>query len=119
MRIGMVQPGRVRGRGKRGTLSGRECQKTRRPFPVDGWNRASTTASMTVDARAFVPRRRRRCCFVSRADDCDGGNCRNHTVTAANGQCREERPVFRDMRQVSPDTIAPSRKPYSRVKEIP
>lgn len=46
MRIGMVQLGRTR--GKRGT--GRECQKTRRPFSVDGWNRTSPMASISVDA---------------------------------------------------------------------
>lgn len=46
MRIGMVQLRRTR--GKRGT--GRECQKTRRPFPVDGWNRTSPMASISVDA---------------------------------------------------------------------
>lgn len=46
MRIGMVQLERTR--GKRGT--GRECQKTRRPFSADGWNRASPMAPIPVDA---------------------------------------------------------------------
>lgn len=45
MRIGMVQLGRTR--RKRGT--GRECQKTRRPFSADGWNCASPMASILVD----------------------------------------------------------------------
>ncbi|KYN01789.1 hypothetical protein ALC62_07469, partial [Cyphomyrmex costatus] len=68
----------------------RECQKTRRrPFSADGWNRASPMASIPVDALRF------------RYNDI-GKNVQFFTT-----------------RQVSPDTIAPSRKPHSRVLPAP
>jgi len=105
MRIGMVQLARAR--GKRGT--DRECQKTRRSFSTDGWNQVSPMASILVDALCLryndILRRE---LFVAMDRIID---------VAANDTGKNVQ--FFTMRQVSPNTIALSRKPHSRVLPAP
>lgn len=64
---------------------------------------------MTVDARAFVPVDDDWGCFVSRANDCEWRKWSKPLIPPPM-MCREERPVFHDEGQVSPNTTLPRRE---------
>jgi len=71
------------------------ARRRRRPFPADGWNRASPMAPMTVDALLSFRRQPRS--RSPRARSSTGKrNRRNPADVAANGARREERPVFHE-----------------------